>query len=99
MGEVYFPFNGASTCYTYYMYILCESCQHLGNTIRENRRRLAVSQAVLAERAGVTRRFIQEVENGRSDISLQTLIRLAAALDMTLTELCRQFEQAMAAQS
>jgi transcriptional regulator with XRE-family HTH domain len=68
--------------------------QPLGHTIRENRRRIAVSQMVLAERAGVTRRFIQEVENGRSDVSLQTLIRLAAAMDMSLTEICGQIERA-----
>jgi len=54
---------------------------------------------VLAERAGLTRRFIQEVENGRSDVSLQTLIRLAMAMDMSLTEVCSQIEQAMAAKS
>jgi len=56
---------------------------------------VAISQAVLAGRAGVTRRFIQEVENGRSDISLQTLIRVATAMDMSLTEICGQIERAM----
>ena len=79
------------------MYRISESYQPLGNTIRENRKRVAISQMVLAERAGVTRRFIQEVENGRSDVSLQTLIRLAAAMGMSLTEICSQIEQAMAA--
>jgi transcriptional regulator with XRE-family HTH domain len=67
----------------------------LGETIRINRKRVAISQQVLAERAGVTRRFIQELENGRSDVSLQTLMRLAEAMDMSLTEICAQIEQAM----
>jgi transcriptional regulator with XRE-family HTH domain len=50
---------------------------------------------VLAERAGVTRRFIQELENGRSNISLHTLMRLSAALGMTLSDMCAQIETAL----
>ncbi|MDR2054997.1 MAG: helix-turn-helix domain-containing protein [Desulfovibrio sp.] len=67
----------------------------LGETIRTNRKKAAVSQMVLAERAGVTRRFIQELENGRSNISLHTLMRLSAALGMTLSDMCAQIETAL----
>jgi transcriptional regulator with XRE-family HTH domain len=77
---------------------LPEFRRHLGTIIRTNRKRLAISQTVLAERAAVTRRFIQEIENGRSDVSLQTLFRLAAGLEMTLTDICSQLENVMRAE-
>ena len=69
--------------------------RHLGEVIKTNRKAATISQAVLAERAGVTRRFIQELENGRSDVSLQTLFRLALALGVSLTEISRQIEEVM----
>jgi len=81
------------------MIILPNFCRCLGETVRLNRKRVAISQQVLAERAGVTRRFIQELENGRSDVSLQTLMRLSAAMDMSLAEICGQIEQAMVQES
>jgi len=67
----------------------------LGGVIRANRKRMAISQMVLAERAGVTRRFIQELENGRSSVSLQTLFALSRALETNLTEICAQIESAI----
>ena len=54
----------------------------LGNAVRAYRKQAGLSQAGLAEKAGLTRRFIQELENGRSDVSLQTLYRLTAAMEM-----------------
>ena len=66
----------------------------LGNAIRANRQREDISQETLAERAGVTRRFIQELENGRSNISMQTLYALSQALNTSLTDICTQIETA-----
>jgi transcriptional regulator with XRE-family HTH domain len=68
----------------------------LGEILRENRKRAALSQAALAERAGVTRRFIQELENGRSDISLKTLFALSNALETNVASICAQIETALA---
>ena len=65
----------------------------LASVIRAARKALAISQETLASRAGVTRRFIQELENGRSDISLQTLFRLSQALEMNLTSIAAQVEK------
>jgi transcriptional regulator with XRE-family HTH domain len=67
----------------------------LGAVIRANRKRVAISQMLLAERAGVTRRFIQELENGRSNVSLQTLFALSRALETSLAEICSQIESAI----
>jgi ribosome-binding protein aMBF1 (putative translation factor) len=49
------------------MYKICQLDKCVGNAIRENRRRAAISQTALAGRAGAARRVVQEVENGRSD--------------------------------
>ena len=68
---------------------------HLGGVIRANRERMAISQTALAERAGVTRRFIQELENGRTEVSLQTLFALSSALETSLAEICAQIENAV----
>ena len=67
----------------------------LAGTIRAARKRAAISQAVLAERAGVTRRFIQELENGRSDVSLLTLLHLSEAMEEDLSSICRQLVDAI----
>ena len=67
----------------------------LGEVIRANRMREGISQALLAERAGVTRRFIQELERGRSDISMQNLYRLSRALNTTVEAIARQVEDAL----
>lgn len=71
----------------------------LGDAIRSNRKRADLNQNELAEKAGLTRRFIQELENGRSDVSLQTLYRLAYVMDTTLAEISAQIEETMASAS
>ena len=69
--------------------------QCLGETIRAGRKQAGLNQTALAEKAGVTRRFIQELENGRSDISLQTLYRLSRAMETTLDALTAQVETSL----
>lgn len=66
--------------------------EYLGKVIRQNRQQAGLSQAILAERAGVTRRFIQELENGRSDISLKTLTNLGLAMGKNLVDICGELE-------
>lgn len=69
--------------------------QCLGDTVRAMRKQAGLNQSALAENAGVTRRFIQELENGRSDISLQTLYRLSRAMETSLVSLTMQIEEAL----
>lgn len=70
--------------------------QCLGDAVRANRKQAGLNQSALAEKAGVTRRFIQELENGRSDISLQTLYRLSRAMGASLDSLTVQIEALLA---
>ena len=51
------------------------------------RAQLRLSQAALAERAGVSRPVISEIENGRANVSLDVLERIAAALEATVATL------------
>lgn len=57
--------------------------QRLGSNIKRRREQVGLTQAVLAERAGIHRTFLNQVENGHRSITIGVLVRLAAALDTT----------------
>ncbi|HEY9792266.1 MAG TPA: helix-turn-helix transcriptional regulator [Candidatus Obscuribacterales bacterium] len=46
------------------------------------RQQLSISQEQLAQRSGLHRTYISDIERGSRNMSLQTLGRLAAALDV-----------------
>jgi transcriptional regulator with XRE-family HTH domain len=46
-----------------------------------------ISQATLARRTGVSRAIVSELEQGRGDVRLTTLARLASGLGVTIGEL------------
>jgi transcriptional regulator with XRE-family HTH domain len=52
----------------------------IGNVLRAKREKLAVSQEVLAERAGVDRTYISILERGLKSPTVETLERICAAL-------------------
>jgi putative transcriptional regulator len=52
----------------------------LTNTLKEERERLGLTQAALAERVGVSRKTINTVENGVFVPSTLLALKLAAAL-------------------
>ena len=53
----------------------------LGNTLKDQRARLGLTQSELAERVGVSRKTINTVENGVFVPSTILALRLAAAFD------------------
>jgi transcriptional regulator with XRE-family HTH domain len=55
--------------------------------VRALRRRRGWSQAVLAAKAGLSHKFLGEVERGEKSISLDNLAYLARALRVPMTEL------------
>jgi transcriptional regulator with XRE-family HTH domain len=61
--------------------------EQLGEVIRRRSRALGLTQAVLAERAGVHVRQIRRYESGEQQPVLVVAARLAAALDVSLDEL------------
>ncbi len=59
----------------------------LGRAVRQRRGELGLSQVLLAERAGLHPSYIIDTEAGVWNVTLNTLARLCAALDMRLSEL------------
>ncbi|HVA64378.1 MAG TPA: helix-turn-helix transcriptional regulator [Terriglobales bacterium] len=56
----------------------------IGARIRQARLERGLSQGDLESRTGLLRCYLSRVENGHTEPSLQTLARLAAALEMPL---------------
>ena len=53
----------------------------LGRAVRKRRRELDFSQEDLAERAGLHRNYISDIERGDRNPSLESIQKLAKALD------------------
>lgn len=56
----------------------------LGNLVHDRRAGLNLTQAQLAERAGVSRLWVNQVEAGHGGASLMKVLQLLAALDMVM---------------
>lgn len=56
----------------------------LGGVIREAREKRELSQQQLAEEAGVGRRFVSELENGKATLEFDKVLKVAAAAGVSL---------------
>jgi transcriptional regulator with XRE-family HTH domain len=63
-----------------------------GEHLRELRASAALSQEALAEKAGLHRNYVGHIERAEKTASLEVLVRLAAALDLSLPELLKSFD-------
>ena len=63
----------------------------LGNRVRDLRRQQKWTQVELAERLGIDRSYLSEIETGKKDPSLRVLKTLADGFDTTLSELLKGF--------
>lgn len=61
--------------------------ERLGDRVRERRQAAGLTQAGLAERAGLHRTFVGSVERGERNVALLSLRRIARALRTTPAEL------------
>jgi transcriptional regulator with XRE-family HTH domain len=59
----------------------------LGQRVRALRKQRALSQERLGDRAGLSGKFIGEVERGEKSISIDSLYRVSVALEIPLREL------------
>ncbi len=59
----------------------------MGRRVAEVRRARGLTQAELAEAAGVTTRYIQTIESGRQNLTLVSLFHVAAALRVAVLDL------------
>ena len=82
-------------CYAQAMDPQSDFTAYLAQILRATRESAGFSQQELGDRAGVTRRFIQELEHGRSDISLGTLLALVRAMDTTLSAITGYIDESL----
>lgn len=59
----------------------------LGASIRRNRRKLGISQEVLAQRADLDRSYLGQIERGENSVALLPLVNIATALETTVAAL------------
>ena len=62
--------------------------RELGRRIRREREAAPLTVTDLAERAGLSRRYVTEAEAGRANLTVLKLSRIAAALHLRLGDLC-----------
>jgi transcriptional regulator with XRE-family HTH domain len=61
--------------------------QRFGRSVLRLRRERGLTQEQLGERSGLSREHISYIENGHREACLVNIGRLAAALDVTISEL------------
>ena len=68
-------------------------CRHLAVVIRERRERAGLSQAELAQLAGISRMTVQFLESGSTVPRTDTVDFIARALRISVTELTAEAER------
>ena len=68
----------------------------LGRVIKQLRNQRGITQQDLAEKALLHRTYVSDIERGARNPSLETLVRLAAALQTSLAEMFNNVESALA---
>lgn len=61
---------------------LARDPRQIGNLIRRVRKKLGLSQTRLGEKAGLRQETISLIETGNPSTTLETILRLLAALDL-----------------
>jgi len=69
----------------------------LATVLREARHEADLTQGKLAERAGISMRYVALLEKGEYQPSITVLHGVATALDMPLSELIRRAEEVLEA--
>jgi transcriptional regulator with XRE-family HTH domain len=69
-------------------------CERFGTAVKAGREALGLTQEGLAERAGIHRTYLSDVERGSRNVSLLNIERLASALELKASELLRRAETA-----
>lgn len=67
--------------------------KNIGIEIVRLRNQKNVSQEKLALNANIDRRYMSDIENGRRNISVEILSKIAKALDTTGSEILREAEK------
>ncbi len=65
----------------------------VGNTIKNIRKSMGISQEVLSGLAGIARTHLTMIENGTKQANFTTICKIANAFDMNPSELVRKMEE------
>lgn len=65
----------------------------LGRNVRSFREKKKLTQEVLGERAELHTTYVSDIERGVRNPSIASVIRLAKALETTVSDLCRGIEK------
>ncbi len=63
-----------------------------GQAVRHFRAKLGISQEELAQRAGLHRTYVGDIERGERNVALDNIFILARALNVSVADLMRQAE-------
>lgn len=66
--------------------------ERFGTAVKFRREELGLNQEELAERAGIHRTYLSDVERGTRNLSLLNIERIAKALSMTIKDLFAMVE-------
>lgn len=72
---------------------MLELCQLIGMRIRERRKELKLTQEQLAEKADMDYRSIGAIERGERNITIESLSKVANALDVSVSYLLPQISK------
>jgi transcriptional regulator with XRE-family HTH domain len=64
-----------------------------GLNVRRRREEIGLTQEDLADRAGLDRSYISNVERGSRNLSISSIVRIAKALRTSASELCRDIHR------
>lgn len=62
----------------------------IGKAIRQRRKEFGISQEELADRSGINRTYIGDVERGERNLALVNIVVFAETLDLTASELLKR---------
>ncbi|CAN1212290.1 helix-turn-helix domain-containing protein [Tumidithrix helvetica PCC 7403] len=65
--------------------------RYLGNTIRDLRQKHGLTIAEVAEKSGISRGMLSKIENALTATSLETLVKIANALGVSMATLFRHY--------
>jgi transcriptional regulator with XRE-family HTH domain len=68
--------------------------ERFGFAVKARREALGLTQEDFAEKVGIHRTYLSDVERGTRNISLLNIERVAAALDLSLSDFFRLVERA-----
>lgn len=67
--------------------------ERFGDAVRARREELGMTQEDLADKAGIHRTYLSDIERGSRNLSLINIERVAAALELPISGLFRLIEE------